>query len=170
MSARLARKVLSEKLELAAHELLVQRDEEVRRSQVTVVFRYLVLEDEMIPEGVPSELAGESMILVQIVSRVREDDIGTYFLQLLERLFDIRTRIGKEALAMCEHPNVVALRRLQKRTCARGCLVATGALGREDDPGDMIFRTGTGQHQQRYAAADIDVVCMTANRQHPLDR
>ena len=42
-------------------------DEDVRRAEVAVVLRDLVLEDGVIAKRVPRQLAGETVILVQVV-------------------------------------------------------------------------------------------------------
>ena len=69
----LARERLSQQARLLACELLRHRDEDVRRAEVAVVLRDLVLEDQVVAPGVPRQLAHEAVILVQVVPRVRED-------------------------------------------------------------------------------------------------
>ena len=54
----------------------------------------------MIPEGVPSQLRDQSVILVEIVAIVREDQVGRYLaFELLERLFHEGALVRQEAIA-----------------------------------------------------------------------
>ena len=52
-------------------------DEDVRRTEVAVELRDLVLEDQVVAERVPGQLAGEPVVLVRVVAVVREDDVGS---------------------------------------------------------------------------------------------
>src|SRR5262245_30608245 len=70
----LALEVLLEQPDLLDDRLLVQRDEDVRSTQVAIVLRDLVLEDEMVAKRVPRQLGRQPMILMEVVPRVREDD------------------------------------------------------------------------------------------------
>ena len=67
--------VLAKQPELLLDERLVERDEDVRTAEIAVVLRDLVLEDQVVAERVPRELAGEPVVLVEVVPRVREDEI-----------------------------------------------------------------------------------------------
>ena len=51
---------------LRRHDRLVEVDEHVRRAEVAVVLRDLVLEDQVVAEGVPGELRDEAVVLVEI--------------------------------------------------------------------------------------------------------
>ena len=121
-------------VELPVDDLLLQRDVDVRPAQVAVPLGDLVLEDEVIAERVPRELARESMVLVEVVSRVRENEIGVDPLQILERLLDrfavVRhvRRPGTQGRRPRIGPRGKEL--LGTRPGLRGAL----ALGAEDDP------------------------------------
>src|SRR6185503_3848775 len=81
--------VAHEVLDLAFPDALVERNERVRRAHVAVVLRYLVLEDEVVSEGVPRKLAADPVVLVQVPSLMREDDVGReVLLELLEEVLD----------------------------------------------------------------------------------
>src|SRR5690349_4370733 len=74
----------------------VERDEEIRTPEPSVVLRNLVLQHQMIAERVPGELGHHAMILVQITTIVREDQIPCGLrLQLLEELLDLAADIRK---------------------------------------------------------------------------
>ena len=56
-------------------------------AHVAVVLRHLVLEDQVVAEGVPGQLAADPVILVQVGALVGEDDVGREIcLQLFEVL------------------------------------------------------------------------------------
>ena len=76
MLALLARERREDQFDLLARQLLGDGDEDVRRTEVAVVLRDLVLEDQVVAERVPRELADEAVILVEVMPRVREDQIG----------------------------------------------------------------------------------------------
>ena len=83
-----------------SHGLVVEVDEEVRRAQVAVVLRDLVLEDQMVAKRVPGQLRDEAMILVQIAAPVREDQVrGDLALEALEVLLDLGAVVREEAVA-----------------------------------------------------------------------
>jgi hypothetical protein len=50
---RLSLEMLHQQLDLAITELLGERDEQVRLTEVAIVFENFVLKDQMISEGVP---------------------------------------------------------------------------------------------------------------------
>ena len=54
----------------------------------------------MVPERVPGELAGESVILVEVVTRMGEDDLRIDAeLQLFEDVLHLAAAIGQESIA-----------------------------------------------------------------------
>src|SRR2546427_2672478 len=69
----LAGEVRQDRVDSAAAEGLLKRHEDVRCPEIAVVLRDFVLEDEVIPEGVPRQLRDQSMILVEVVAIVRQD-------------------------------------------------------------------------------------------------
>ena len=72
----LAREDAREQSTFSSHELLVRRARRRWVAQVAVVLGDLVLEDQVVAERVPGQLAEEPVVLVQVVARVGEDEIG----------------------------------------------------------------------------------------------
>src|SRR5581483_8310597 len=71
--------------DLPLAERRVQRHEEVRRPEVALVLRDLVLEDRVIAEGLPGELRDQAVVLVLVGAVVREDEVRRLAgLQVLE--------------------------------------------------------------------------------------
>ena len=75
MLAGLTREMLLEQRQLLLGDRRGQRHEEVRPAEVAVDLRDLVLEDQVVAERVPRQLAGEAMVLMEVVPRVREDEL-----------------------------------------------------------------------------------------------
>jgi hypothetical protein len=70
-----------------------------RRAHVAVVLRHLVLEDQVVNEGVPSQLALRRWSLVQFGALVHEDHVGRVVgVQLLEEVLDPLALVGEEAV------------------------------------------------------------------------
>ena len=67
---------LEQCLDLAPRDRLLEVDEDVGRAEVAVVLGDLVLEDQVVAEGVPGQLGDEPVVLVAVVVGVREDEVG----------------------------------------------------------------------------------------------
>src|SRR5438874_8282542 len=77
-----------------------QRHEEIRRAQISVVFRDFVFEDEVIAKSVPRQLAYQTVVLVKIMPAMRKDYIRPEdFLEFLEAFFDWRAEVGKDSIS-----------------------------------------------------------------------
>src|SRR5690349_17338374 len=95
LAAHLAREAADDRVDLALDQRFVQRHEDVRRAQVAIVLRDLVLEDPMIAKRVPGELGDRAMVLVQILPPVGEDQIGCDgALEGLELVLDLSDQRG----------------------------------------------------------------------------
>ena len=57
--------------------LTSRRHEDVRCAEIAVVLRHLVLEDHVIATRVPRELAGEPVVLMEVVAGMRQDEVGS---------------------------------------------------------------------------------------------
>src|SRR5690606_26721549 len=74
----LRREAAHQVVDLATRDGRRERHEEVWPTQVAFVLRDLVLEDQVVAERLPSELGDQTMVLVTIVERVREHDVGRW--------------------------------------------------------------------------------------------
>ena len=98
---------LEQDLDLPVHVRRVQRHERVRRAEIAVPLRDLVLENRVVPKSVPGELADQSVVLVQVAPVVREDQVRPRLaLQLLEDGLQLRARVGKETVAKFLEPDL----------------------------------------------------------------
>ena len=159
-----------DELRFASSELLRHRDEDVRSGQIAVVFRDLVFENEVIPPGVPGQLADESMILMEIMPIVREDDVRVdESLQVLEDVLDLATEVREEAVSKSMDDHVRPACRLQKDVPALPRLRLAHALRTQHDPRHLELRLCTCQRQQRGPTADLDVVRMRSDQEDPTE-
>ena len=65
-----------DRVDLARGQLLAERHVQVRLTEITVILRDLVLEDQMIAKGVPCQLGDQPVILVQIPPTVGMVGVG----------------------------------------------------------------------------------------------
>ena len=67
----------------------LERHEHARLSQVTVVFRNLILQNQMVPKGIPGQFRDKAMVLMGVLAIVSEDKVrGDLVLQLFKDRFD----------------------------------------------------------------------------------
>src|SRR5436190_529495 len=85
----LALEVAQQRGDFALGDFAGHRHVNIRSAEVAVVFWNFVLEHEMTPERVPGEIRQHAMILVSIVAKMRQDEIGFELAPgLFERGFD----------------------------------------------------------------------------------
>src|SRR5262245_18669397 len=95
---------------------------EVGGSDVAIVFRDLIFEDQVISKGVPSELRYQAVVLVQVLAVVGEDDIrGDRLLERLEELLYLGPQVRKETVLEVSDHDVLAFcgRKKQARALSR---------------------------------------------------
>lgn len=62
-----------DEVNLLTAERFREANKEIGRTQVAIVFRNLVFQNQMVPETVPGQLADQAMILVQVAATMREN-------------------------------------------------------------------------------------------------
>ena len=93
-----------QKLDLALQDRSRERHEDVRPVQITVPFRYLVFENEVVTKQIPSELADLAMVLMRVLPpmgqyEIRMDGIP----QTLEPSLELAALVGEKAIVkLCE--------------------------------------------------------------------
>jgi len=137
---------------------LRHRHEEVRRAVIAVVFRDLVLEHDVIAKGVPREIGEHAMVLMPVLTVVREHDVRLERFQRLEKALDRLALKRKEAAAKILHHNAALARLPQERLRARQSLGVAHAFRAEHHPHNLQAGLLLRQLQQRGAAADLDVI------------
>ena len=81
-----------------------ERNEDVRPAEVAVDLRDLVLEDEVVAERVPCQLARKPVVLVEVVAGVREHEVGIdASLQILEHVLHLTADVRQEAVPELVH-------------------------------------------------------------------
>lgn len=95
---------------LSLAERLVEFHEQVRISEVAVVFGNLVLQDYVVTPRIPGKFADQTMILVKIVPIMSEDEIRRDAgFELLEEGFHLAAHVRQEFCAAFSR-NAIALR------------------------------------------------------------
>ena len=113
----------------------------------------------MVAQRVPRQLADETVILVKVVSRVSEDQVGLDSrLQLLERVLDLAADVREEAVAKAVDDDLVRSRRLARNASALARASSARAPSARGRPRSPRLRRCGWQREQRRAAADLDVV------------
>jgi len=79
--------------------LFPKRNIAIRCAKVSIVFRDLVFQDEMVAERVPGKLTNESMVLMKVPTVVGQDEVGLNRLEcLLKEFFHLVSAIRKEPI------------------------------------------------------------------------
>src|SRR6185503_9634270 len=160
-----------ELVEKVAHlppaDLVVQVDEQVRRAEVSVELRDLVLQDHVVPERVPGELRDQSVILVPILAVMGEDEVRRHPpLDLLEEALHRLPRVRQEAVPEVLDHDLLPLDVAQDGTGARQRFRPSPRVRREDDPRDGGRVTVLEKLEDRPTAADLDVVTVRTEAEH----
>ena len=79
MLRTLGAEVLDQQFDLAPLRCFGNRHEKIRLPHVAVPFRNLVLEDQLVSEGIPCEIGNDPVILMPIVTSVGEHYVGFEF-------------------------------------------------------------------------------------------
>src|SRR5205085_1498291 len=112
--------------------------EEVRRAEVAVVLRHLVLEDQVVSERVPRQLAQEAVVLVQVVPVVGEDHVRLDLaLELLEGAFDVAAVVGEERVGKAAEAHLDRRVGEQRPGAPLGLPGAPVVGAADDDPADL---------------------------------
>ena len=76
-----------------------QRHEEIRRAEIAIVLRNFELQNQMVAKRVPGQLRDEGVILMQVLAKMREDDVGRDLaLEPFKGVFDVQADIRKAAV------------------------------------------------------------------------
>jgi hypothetical protein len=96
----------------------------------------------VVSPGVPGELADEPVVLVEVVPGMGEDHVGVEpAFQVLEHVLHLATAVRKEPVAKAVDNHIRVGRSVRERLSARPCLALPLAVGAEDHPRDLEFRT-----------------------------
>ncbi len=162
---RLTGKSRHQHLELPAPDPPAQGHEYVGLPEVAVVLGDLVLEDRMGPEGVPGQLPHQAVVLVEIVSEMREDQVGIQALHLLEHVLHRRSLVRQVAVPEGVEPHVPGACAAQQPRRAPLRLGRPRGVAGQDHPVDVDLGIPVEQGQQRAGAPDLDVVGVGAQQQ-----
>jgi hypothetical protein len=147
---------------LAVGDFAIERDKKVGRTQVAIVFGDFVFQDEMIPPSVPRKLVYDAVVLMEIVARVGQNQVGREpAFQVLKKLLYLDALIGKEAVAELQDGDMLGSGTLQEKGRAAAGFAFAIRAGAKNDPVEFQIAPGTQELENRAAAADLDVVGMS---------
>ena len=67
-----------QKADFFAIDRFIQVDKEVRYAKIAVIFRNFIFQDEVISKGIPGQLTDQTMVLMQIMPVMGEDDVWRF--------------------------------------------------------------------------------------------
>src|SRR5512132_589415 len=144
-----------------------QRREQPGRSEVTVVFRNLVFQDEVVAERVPGQLRNRAVVLVQVLPVMREHEVRKYVpLQVLEAFFYRGTLVGKETVGELVNRHAFFASAEEKAPSSQARFLGAQRRRTEHDPVHRQAGVLFQQAKQRSAASDLDVVAMGSQAEH----
>jgi hypothetical protein len=89
---------------LLFEELGLERHEDIRLAQITVIFRDFIFEDQVVTKGVPSQFRDQAVILMRVFTVVSENEVRRNRLQLLKGRFKLGPhKRHKSILERLEH-------------------------------------------------------------------
>ena len=168
--ARLGGEVLQEQVDLAIESRRREGGEEVGRSEIAVVLRDLVLQDEVVAPGVPGQLGDEPVILVPILPVVGEDEVRGELAASAPRTRlspRRRSREGSRPGSPGRSTFAVVTPSRNAAADARASAARSGVAQKTTHSTSRLAVLGD-EAQDRPAAADLDVVGVGAERQDPL--
>src|SRR5216683_3207208 len=139
----------------------VQPKKNVWYSQVTIVLRDLVFQDQVIAKCVPGQFTDHPVILMQIVAIVGQNQVGRKrFLQLFKFALDLRLLRREKGVAIIANHHFLFLRCREEQI--RGpCRFFPADWSRaEHHPINFYLGTLAQQPQNRSAAPDLNVVAV----------
>src|ERR1700730_4436649 len=142
MPRLLGAEMLHQQLDLLFHHRLRHRDIDIRLAHVTVPFRNFIFQDQVIAKCVPRMPCDFAMVLMSVITTVRQNDIGCdACLELFEPVLDLSAMHWKEAVLerQCLHSRV---RGPVQEIAGRGaCFVLSLALSAQHAPRDVKAHT-----------------------------
>jgi hypothetical protein len=164
----LCSKNIVQRFALMAGSTAAERHIKVRLAQVSVPFRNLVFENELVAEGIPGQVRHYSVVLVPVVASVSEDDVWMELASnALERILDC-IKMGREiAIPKFMEVDRPFRRGAKEFPSPTFCLARAGAGCAPDHPSEFWSRSSSRQLRQRTPAPDLDVIRVRANAKNP---
>src|SRR5260370_23871166 len=121
--------------DFAAADGLVKRNVKIRRAEIAIILRDFVFEYDMISPRIPGQLIDHMVILMKIVTRVRENQIREYFfLQFLELVFYFGDDGREIPIAKVADEDILLGCSLQEKPGAAACFTFSFVTRAENHP------------------------------------
>jgi len=149
-------------LDFEIADCLAQRHETVGRPEVPVILRNFVLENQMIPKGVPSKLTDDPMILVQIAAAVGQNQIRREGLEPLELFLDAVSVMREKPIAKRMNNHFAFPCSFKKKIGAAKRFFFSNGGGAEHDPPDIAVLPLGQQPEYRSTTPNFNIVGMSS--------
>ncbi len=167
LPASLAGKFIHKITDLFVAYGLSQRNKDIRLPEISVILRNFKFEYLMMTKGIPRQVRYHSMILMQVVPIVREDQIRAYPLfKTFKETLDLFTPVGKEAFFELFRDNGLLLRVSEKSPCAGQRLTPPLPRRAQYHPRDVAILAGAQETKDRATTTNFDVVGVRPQTQH----
>ena len=159
---------IDQRFALSVSSALAQGYIQVRPAQISVPFRNLVFENELVAEGVPGQVRDNSMVLVPVVARMSKDDVWTEVpgkaLELVLDCGELRREIAVAKFMQLDRTLGCGAEEFPSPASGFG----RARSGRAPhNPTEFRTRLSPCQLRERSAAANLDVVRVSAETQNP---
>ena len=128
------RKRLVDKLRLSPADRSLERNKQVRRAEISVVFRNFVFQDQMVSKSIPGQVTKQAVILMPILSIMGKDDIRVKGLESFEAGLDALRLGGKVTSSKLLHHQPGPADIFEKLFRTRTRLLPSLSLRAENDP------------------------------------
>ena len=151
--------MLHEQRDLLSTDLLRKRHKYVGAAEIPVVFKDLILENQVIPESVPCQIRKDTVILMPVVTIMGKDDIRIELrLDLLEPILDRWPLAGKVAFVKRSYFDLFACDATQEILGTPIRFFRARSRRAKDNPADIQFRNLSTQLQEGSAGTDLNIV------------
>src|SRR5689334_5264687 len=157
---------LEQKPQLFPVNSVFERNEEVGRSHIAVVLRDLILQNHVVPEGVPGQLRDQAVVLMRILAVMGEDEIRRDLpLQLLEHRLDLAADVGQKAVRESLQEQKLQAFGTGKQRSGPARLLLPFSDSAEYHPVELAVGILPGQLENGPPAPDFNVVGMASEAQ-----
>src|SRR6267378_3256291 len=134
----LAVKAPYDSLNFFAGDRLSQVNKKIGCPEVSIILDDFVFENQVVSEGVPSQLGNQPVVLMEISAIMRQDKIREIFsFEFLKEVLYFSSNIGKIAVSKFLDDDLLSLRVRQEQTCTLDCFRPSLPGCSQHDPVDL---------------------------------
>jgi hypothetical protein len=139
--------------------------------QVAVVLGNLILQNQVVTEGIPGKISQQTVVLVQVLPVVRKDDIGRKtFFNGFKCLLHVGGHLGQKSVTVILYYDFLFGYVLQERLRTFPGFPGPFGVGSEDHPLNGLDTLIFDPFKQGSAAPDFDIVAVCTEAQYLVSR